>query len=98
MHKQILITGGAGFIGSHVARELLGHGYRVRVLDNLSVQVHGTGKKRPRYLDPEIELLVGDVRDPAAVRRALKGVDGVFHSWPPSEWDRACIRSPGTLQ
>ena len=79
MSKLILITGGAGFIGSHLADELLGRGYRVRALDNLSPQVHGEGAARPGYLDPEVELQVGDVRDPEAVRRALEGVDAVFH-------------------
>jgi dTDP-L-rhamnose 4-epimerase len=79
MSQHILITGGAGFIGSHLANELLGHGYRVRVLDNLSVQVHGPGRKRPGYLNSAAELVVGDVRDPDAVRRALEGVDAVYH-------------------
>ncbi len=79
MRKQILVTGGAGFIGSHLCNELLEHGYRVRALDNLSEQVHGPGKKRPRYLDPQVELQLGDVRDPAAVRKALAGVEAVFH-------------------
>lgn len=79
MSQHILITGGAGFIGSHLADELLAHGYRVRVLDNLSVQVHGPGKKRPAYLNANAELVVGDVRDPKAVRRALEGVDAVYH-------------------
>jgi dTDP-L-rhamnose 4-epimerase len=79
MGKQILITGGAGFIGSHVADALLGAGHRVRVLDNLSAQVHGPGVERPRYLDPDVELFVGDVRDPTACRRALIGVDVVYH-------------------
>lgn len=77
--RHILITGGAGFIGSHVATELLRNGYRVRVLDNLSPQVHGPEKKRPKYLDPEVQLLVGDVRDPEMVRRAIKGIDAIFH-------------------
>ena len=79
MSKQILITGGAGFIGSHLADELLDHGYRVRALDNLDPQVHGSSCERPTYLHPEVELLVGDVRDPSAVRRALRGVDAVYH-------------------
>ncbi|HEV7371735.1 NAD-dependent epimerase/dehydratase family protein [Arenibaculum sp.] len=79
MPKTILITGGAGFIGSHVADELLASGYRVRVLDVLSEQVHGPGQKRPDYLAADIELQVGDVRDPDAVRRALDGVDAVYH-------------------
>jgi len=77
--KQILITGGAGFIGSHLADELLRSGYRVRALDSLAPQVHGKGRTRPDYLDPDVELIVGDVRDPEAVRRALRGVDAVFH-------------------
>ena len=79
MPKHILITGGAGFIGSHLADELLSHGYRVRALDNLCPQVHGDGGRRPDYLDTRVELQVGDVCDPAAVRRALQDVDGVFH-------------------
>ncbi len=76
---QILITGGAGFIGSHLADELLRRGYRVRVLDSLVGQVHGDGEARPSYLDPEVELQVGDVRDAEAVRRALAGAHAVFH-------------------
>ena len=79
MSKRILITGGAGFIGSHVADELLEHGYKVRALDVLLPQVHGAERKTPSYLNPEIELLVGDVRDPNVVRKALAKVDAVFH-------------------
>jgi dTDP-L-rhamnose 4-epimerase len=75
---KVLITGGAGFIGSHLADRLLAEGHEVRALDNLDEQVHG-GKKRPDYLDPAVELLVGDVRDHAAVARALDGVDAVYH-------------------
>jgi dTDP-L-rhamnose 4-epimerase len=74
-----LITGGAGFIGSHVADELLQAGYRVRALDNLAAQVHGEAGARPDYLSEDVELMVGDVRDPQAVREALDGVDAVFH-------------------
>ena len=77
--KKALITGGAGFVGSHVADELLKHGYVVRALDNLSEQVHGPNPRRPEYLDPEVELMVGDVRDPAAVEEALEDIDVVFH-------------------
>jgi dTDP-L-rhamnose 4-epimerase len=79
MSGRILITGGAGFIGSHLADELLEHGYRVRALDNLSEQVHGSGASRPDYLSPEVELVEGDVRDPEAVRKALDGIDAVYH-------------------
>jgi dTDP-L-rhamnose 4-epimerase len=79
MTKAVLITGGAGFIGSHVADALLQSGHRVRLLDNLDPQVHGEQQRRPDYLDPEAELVVGDVRDPVAVRKALDGIDTVFH-------------------
>ncbi len=79
MSKHILITGGAGFIGSHLVDELLGKGYQVRVLDNLSPQVHGADCSRPSYLNPEVELIVGDIRDPNAVAQALKGIDAVYH-------------------
>jgi dTDP-L-rhamnose 4-epimerase len=78
-HKTILITGGAGFIGSHLGDALLKAGYRVRALDNLLPQVHGEGAKRPPYLAPEVELVVGDVRSAADVQKALEGVDAVYH-------------------
>jgi dTDP-L-rhamnose 4-epimerase len=79
MKKHVLITGGAGFVGSHLADELLAHGYRVRALDSLNPQVHGPDCTRPTYLNAEVELIIGDVRDPATVRKALRGVDAVFH-------------------
>jgi dTDP-L-rhamnose 4-epimerase len=77
--KKVVITGGAGFIGSHLADELLEKGYSVRILDNLSSQVHGPERKKPSYLSREVELLVGDVREPAAVKKAIKDADAVFH-------------------
>jgi dTDP-L-rhamnose 4-epimerase len=77
--ERVLITGGAGFIGSHAADTLLAAGYEVRLLDNLTTQVHGTSRKPPAYLDPEAELLIGDVTDPIALDRALRGVDKVLH-------------------
>src|SRR4051794_11039836 len=79
MSNAVLITGGAGFIGSHLADALLKRGDRVRVLDNLDPQVHGDARRRPDYLDAEVELIAGDVRDPDAVARALDGVDRVVH-------------------
>src|SRR3954447_15220713 len=79
MGGRILITGGAGFIGSHLADELLRKGYKVREFDNLSPQVHGPDAGRPAYLDPDVELIEGDVRDPQAGPEALAGVDGVYH-------------------
>jgi dTDP-L-rhamnose 4-epimerase len=79
MSKHILITGGAGFIGSHVANELLGRGYTVRALDSLIAQVHGPLRRRPMYLNSEVELIVGDIRDSDMVARALAGIDAVIH-------------------
>lgn len=79
MSKHILITGGAGFIGSHLADELLTQGHRVRALDNLAPQVHGVEASRPKYLNREVELVVGDVRDPEVVKRSLQGIDTVYH-------------------
>jgi dTDP-L-rhamnose 4-epimerase len=77
--ETILITGGAGFIGSHLADRLLAAGNRVRAFDNLTPQVHGERAARPDYLAADVELQLGDVRDPEAVRRALDGVDAVVH-------------------
>jgi dTDP-L-rhamnose 4-epimerase len=79
MSNHVLITGGAGFIGSHLADALLARGHKVRALDNLSPQVHGENSGRPTYLHDELELVRGDVRDSDAVRRALKGIDVVYH-------------------
>jgi len=73
-----LVTGGAGFIGRHLVQELLGAGYRVRVLDNLLEQVHGP-QASLGHLSSDVEVIPGDIRDPEAVARALQGVDGVFH-------------------
>lgn len=77
--KSVLVTGGAGFVGSHLVDRLLREGDRVRVFDNLDPQVHGPERKKPAWLSPEAELLVGDMRDPGAVRQALQGVDVVYH-------------------
>ena len=77
MSKQALITGGAGFVGSHLADGLLREGHRVRILDELTPQVHPGG--RPEYLSNDVELIAGDVRDPNRLREALFGVDVVFH-------------------
>ena len=79
MSKRVLITGGAGFIGSHLADELLREGYRVLALDSLCPQVHGSNGKRPEYLDNNVELIVGDVRDASTMKNALAGVDAVYH-------------------
>lgn len=75
--NRILITGGAGFIGSHTADRMLERGYAVRVLDCLQPRVHRAG--RPNYLPRDAEFMEGDVCDRAAWERALDGVDAVFH-------------------
>jgi dTDP-L-rhamnose 4-epimerase len=79
MLRRILITGGAGFIGSHLADELLSCGCSVRVLDNLCSQVHGERRAVPGYLSGEVEFLSGDVENPADVAKALTGIEAVFH-------------------
>jgi dTDP-L-rhamnose 4-epimerase len=74
---KVLITGGAGFLGSRLADELLAAGHEVRALDSLVLQVHGGS--RPDDLAPRVELQIGDVRDAGAVARALDGCDAVVH-------------------
>jgi len=74
---RVLVTGGAGFIGSHLADRLLAAGHHVRAFDALDPQVHPGGA--PDYLDPAVELVVGDIRDESAVGRALDDIDAVVH-------------------
>ncbi|MBI4896572.1 MAG: SDR family NAD(P)-dependent oxidoreductase [Candidatus Aenigmarchaeota archaeon] len=69
---KILVTGGAGFIGSHLSRRLLKDGHQVVILDNLS-----TGKKE--YLHKDVTFIKGDIRDPLDIAKAMKGVEAVFH-------------------
>src|SRR3954467_7783243 len=78
MGEHVLITGGAGFIGSHLGDTLLQAGHKVRALDSLVAQVHGESQ-RPDYLADEIELIAGDVRNAEVVRGALEGIDAVVH-------------------
>ena len=73
----VLVTGGAGFIGSHTVDHLLARGYDVRILDSLQPRVHPLGP--PDYIPPEAELVVGDVSDRTVLARALDGVDQVMH-------------------
>lgn len=72
-----LVTGGAGFIGSHIADALLSRGYEVCVIDNLQPRVHPRGK--PKYLSDDIEFIHGDVRDKRVMERALRQTDVIFH-------------------
>jgi dTDP-L-rhamnose 4-epimerase len=74
---NILVTGGAGFIGSHLTDALVERGHRVRVLDLLVPQVHGNGTAQ--YVNPKAEFIHGDVCDAQMVKRALDGIDAVFH-------------------
>jgi dTDP-L-rhamnose 4-epimerase len=77
--QKILVTGGAGFVGTHLVDALLARGGQVRVFDNLDPQVHGPNAGRPRWLAPEAELMVGDMRDADAVARAVRGMDVIYH-------------------
>lgn len=74
---KVLVTGGAGFIGSHTVDLLLERGYRVRILDNLQKRVHPNGK--PLWIPPDAEFIEGDVANRTDLSRALEAVDGVFH-------------------
>lgn len=79
MSKKILVTGGAGFIGSHIVDELIRLGHQVRVFDSLTEQVHGLNAKKPDYLNPAAEFIQGDVRDRSAVLKAIDDIEIIFH-------------------
>ncbi|MBV8083793.1 MAG: NAD-dependent epimerase/dehydratase family protein [Chloroflexi bacterium] len=79
MKERILITGGAGFVGSHLADALLKAGYDVVVYDNLEPQVHGNGLTRPAYLNPDIQLLPADVRNADQLAGPVRRSDVVVH-------------------
>ena len=75
MSRRALVTGGAGFIGSHLVGRLLCEGWSVRVLDNFS-----TGAwENLRSLQPDVDVIAGDIRDQASCRKACAGMDSVFH-------------------
>src|SRR6185369_2011797 len=74
---NILVTGGAGFIGSHLVDALVARGHQVRVLDAIVPQVHVTGE--PQYLNPEAEFIRGDVCDTALLEELIDGIDVIYH-------------------
>lgn len=73
---RVLVTGGAGFIGSHIVDQLVRDGHEVRVVDNLSPAAHSG---RPDYLNPEADYLLGDLADPQVARDGVAGVEAVCH-------------------
>ncbi|MBI4009516.1 SDR family NAD(P)-dependent oxidoreductase [Candidatus Roizmanbacteria bacterium] len=77
MNKRVLVTGGAGFIGSHTVDALVKKGYKIKILDSLTKPVHQRGS--PDYLNKEAEFIDGDVRNKSAWEKALKNVSIVFH-------------------
>jgi dTDP-L-rhamnose 4-epimerase len=79
MSERVLITGGAGFVGSHLADALTAAGHEVIVFDNLEPQVHGVDCQRPAYLDARLRLERGDIRDLNALTPLVREVDVVFH-------------------
>jgi len=79
MSERVLITGGAGFVGSHLADALAHAGHEVILFDNLEPQVHTAGLERPAYLDPRHRLERGDIRDLAALSPLVREVDVIFH-------------------
>lgn len=77
--RRVLVTGGAGFVGSHLVDALLARGDQVRIFDNLDAQVHGPERRKPAWLARDAQFVAGDMRDPDAVAGALRGVDAVYH-------------------
>lgn len=76
---KILVTGGAGFIGSHIVDKLIEEGHEVRVFDSLEPQVHGITQKIPEYLNENGEFVRGNVCNREDVKNALEGIEVIFH-------------------
>ena len=98
---RVLISGGAGFIGTHLTRELAAAGHDVRILDNLEPQTHRHG--RPSWIPQAAQFVQADIRDRAAVAEALQGIDVVFHQaayggYMPEIAKYVAVNSLGTAQ
>jgi len=91
MNEPVLITGGAGFLGTHLADELLAHGYQVRALDVLSPPVHGMRQERPPYLSLEVELIVGTFVMPTRCVRHCMACRRCFTALPRWVSARVCM-------
>jgi dTDP-L-rhamnose 4-epimerase len=77
--RRVLVTGGAGFVGSHLVDALLARGDRVRILDNLDPQVHGPDRRKPAWVPADAEFIQGDMRSADDVRGSLREIDIVYH-------------------
>jgi dTDP-L-rhamnose 4-epimerase len=77
--EKVLVTGGAGFIGSHTADLLIEHGYHVTILDNLEPQVHGTERKLPDYINKNAILIYGNVLDRELLKKTIREADAIIH-------------------
>lgn len=77
--RRVLVTGGAGFVGSHLVDALLARGDQVRILDNLDPQVHGPDRRKPAWVPADAEFIQGDMRSADDVRGAVRGMQVVYH-------------------
>lgn len=75
--KNILVTGGLGFIGSYITDKLISNGFSVTILDNLSSQVHH--RKIPSYINKKAKFIKGDITKPMDIQKSLQGIDAIYH-------------------